>query len=124
MKQPLRQPFKGFFGTLSNQHRIDIIEVLRTGGEMNVTEIFNATRLKQSDVSRNLKRLEHCGFVFLKRIGKEHYYSLNQKTIRQVFDLMHLHMKNHCPSHKKMGATKQKQPRIAKKGGHHGNTHI
>lgn len=95
MRTTLSEPFKTFFGTLANQHRINIIEVLRRG-EMSVTEICKATRLKQPMVSHNLKRLQHCGFVFMEQRGKEHVFSLNKKTIKPVLETMHSHMSQYC----------------------------
>ena len=95
MKKSLRQPYRQFFGTLANQCRIDIIEVLRKGPS-NVTRICKEIRCKQSTVSHNLKRLEQCGFVFKKSEGKERIYRINEATIRPVLILMHAHMNKYC----------------------------
>ena len=95
MKTELRQPYKTFFGTLSNQYRIDIIEVLSKGSK-NVTKICKETKCNQSTVSHNLQRLEHCGFVFMKPNGKERIYELNEETIKPLLKLMHKHMEDYC----------------------------
>ena len=95
MKIKLRQPHKIFFGTLGNQYRIDIIEILNDGPK-NVTEICRKSRLKQSTVSHNLQRLQKCGFVFVKPNGKERIYELNNDTIKPLISLMNKHMKNYC----------------------------
>ena len=95
MKTELKNPYKTFFGTLANQHRIDIIEALSKGSK-NVTQICKATKCNQSTVSHNLQRLEHCGFVFVKPNGKERIYKLNDKTIQPLLDIMHKHMENYC----------------------------
>lgn len=95
MKTELRHPYKTFFGTLANQYRIDIIELLSKGSK-NVTQICKELNCNQSTVSHNLQRLEHCGFVFVKPNGKERIYELNQETIKPLLNMMHKHMKNHC----------------------------
>ena len=95
MKTELRQPYKTFFGTLANQYRIDIIELLSKGSR-NVTQICKELNCNQSTISHNLQRLEHCGFVFVKPNGKERIYELNQETIKPLLSMMHKHMKNHC----------------------------
>ena len=95
MKTELRQPYKTFFGTLGNQYRIDIIEVLGKGSR-NVTQICKELKCNQSTVSHNLQRLENCGFVFVRPSGKERIYELNQVTIKPLLKLMHNHMEDYC----------------------------
>jgi predicted transcriptional regulator len=95
MKTELRQPFRTFFGTLDNQIRIDIIYLLIKGSK-NATQISKSLKLKQSTVSKNMTRLVHCGFVFVKHDGKECYYSVNKKTIAPIIKMMNNHMKNYC----------------------------
>ena len=95
MQTELKQPYRTFFGTLANQYRIDIIEALSRGSK-NVTQICKEINCNQSTVSHNLRRLEHCGFVFVKPNGKERIYTLNQETIKPLLNLMHKHMGNHC----------------------------
>jgi DNA-binding transcriptional ArsR family regulator len=80
---------------LANQYRLEIIEALRIK-DMNVTDICRATGFKQPTVSQNLKRLQYCGFVFMKQNGKELVFSLNKKTIKPVLKLMHSHMNKYC----------------------------
>ena len=91
----LRQPYKQFFGTLSNQVRLDIIAHL-SAGKSNVTDIVKKLDYDQSTISHSLKRLEVCGFVTKKSKGKERIYSLNTKTIRPLLRLMHTHIDKYC----------------------------
>ena len=95
MKQALRQPYQQFFGTLANQTRIDIVELL-SKGDKNVSEIVGALKTEQSSVSHNLRRLEECGFVTAQRNGKERIYTLNRATIKPLLALMHKHMDTYC----------------------------
>ena len=95
MKQSLRQPYKQFFGTVANQHRLDIIEALQQK-PLNVTLLSKKTGCNQTTISHNLRRLEHCGFVFAQQSGRERTYSLNKKTIQPLLTLMHKHMNYYC----------------------------
>ncbi len=84
-----------FFGTLANDSRLKILNILRKGPK-NVTEICNTTHFEQSMVSHNLKLLEYHGMVFMEKKGKYRYYLLNQKTIAPLIDLIDAHMKAYC----------------------------
>ncbi|MDO8661072.1 MAG: winged helix-turn-helix domain-containing protein [Candidatus Woesearchaeota archaeon] len=95
MKTTLEQPYKQFFGTLANQHRLDIINGLEHGPK-NVSELCKQTNKNQTTMSHNLTRLEICGFVAVKQDGKKRIYTLNQKTIKPLLKLMHKHMNEHC----------------------------
>jgi DNA-binding transcriptional ArsR family regulator len=102
MKTTLKQPYKQFFGTLANQIRLDIIRNLRNK-DKNVGSISDSTGYSQSTVSHSLKRLEECGFVSVKQDGKNRVYSLNQKTIKPLFELMEDHMNCFCKKIVKKG---------------------
>lgn len=84
-----------FFGTLANQSRLEILNVLRNG-KKNVSEICKATQFEQSMVSHNLRELEYHGMVFKEKEGKYSYYNLNKKTIRPLLQLIDEHMKEYC----------------------------
>ncbi len=89
------EAYKIFFGTLANQNRLKIINVLRKGSR-NVTEICQLTGFEQTMVSHNLKRLERCGMVFVEQKGKCRYYSVNKKTIKPLLEMIDAHMKEYC----------------------------
>lgn len=95
MKAPLREPYNQFFGTLSNQTRLDIIEVLFNGPK-NVSEISHLTKMKQPTISHNLQILELHGFVKVTPKGKERIYELNKSTIKPLINLMHHHIDKYC----------------------------
>ena len=100
--------YKLFFGTLNNKNRINIINVLRKGQKC-VSEICRALRFNQTTVSHNLKRLQHCGFVFAERRGKYIYYTINSRTIKPLMGMIDRHMSRYCkkivlgdePAHKR-----------------------
>ncbi|MFC1648138.1 ArsR/SmtB family transcription factor [Nanoarchaeota archaeon] len=95
MQVTLKQPYRQFFGTLANQVRLEIIEVL-IKGESNVSNIVDGLDYEQSTISHSLRRLEECGFVSVRKKGKERIYSLNKETIKPLLELMHTHMHKYC----------------------------
>ncbi len=95
MKTPLRHHYSRFFGTLANQIRIDILMLLLKGSK-NVTDICSSLKMKQPTISKNLSRLEECGFVNVKKEGKERIYALNEGTIKKIMLIMDKHMKQYC----------------------------
>lgn len=91
----LKKPYKLFFGTLANQQRLEIINLLRNGPK-NVTEICKNLKFNQTTVSHNLAVLKKCSFVFVENRGKERLYSLNQKTIKPLMELIDNHTEEFC----------------------------
>ena len=91
----LEKAYPLFFGTLANEKRLRITNVLRKG-KKNVTEICLASGFEQSMVSHHLKELEYHGMVFMEKKGKFRYYSVNEKTIRPLLELIDAHMRKYC----------------------------
>jgi len=88
--------YKIFFGTLSSQSRLKIINLLRSKGKMCVTELVKESKLDQTAISHDLTRLKKCGFVKVENKGKYRYYSINKKTIKPIMELIDKHMSNYC----------------------------
>lgn len=84
-----------FFTSLANPNRLQIVNILREGSK-NVSEICRATGFEQTMVSHNLRRLERCGMVFVEQKGKNRYYTLNQKTIKPLLQLIDNHINQYC----------------------------
>jgi DNA-binding transcriptional ArsR family regulator len=95
MKQTTSEFCPRFFSTLSNPTRLAILELLRESPR-NVTDIANLLKQEQSMVSHNLRPLEKCGFVFLERKKKGHFYSLNRETIEPLFKVFAQHAAKYC----------------------------
>ena len=91
----LKKPYELFFGTLANEQRLKIINLLRKGPK-NVTQICKDLNFNQTTVSHNLRRLKACSFVFVKRNGKERIYSLNKETIKPLMELIDKHTNKFC----------------------------
>ena len=94
-KEELYNSYKIFFGTLVSEHRLKIINILRKD-KKNVSEIMSELNLDQTSVSHNLARLKKCGFVKQKTDGKFRYYTLNEKTIKPLMEIIEKHMSQHC----------------------------
>jgi ArsR family transcriptional regulator len=91
----LKKPYELFFGTLANEQRLKIINLLRKEPK-NVTQICQELNFNQTTVSHNLKKLRNCGFVFNKKNGKERIYSLNKETIKPLMELIDKHTNKFC----------------------------
>jgi len=94
-KDELYEAYKIFFGTMVSESRLKIINLLRKG-KRNVTEIIESLGVEQSAISHDLARLRRCGFVNVQIDKKYRYYSLNEKTIRPMMDLIDYHMSRNC----------------------------
>lgn len=84
-----------FFETLATKLKIDIITNLRNKS-LNVNELSGQLKQERSKVSHSLKSLLDCGFVNVKREGKERIYSLNSETILPLLNLVEKHTKKYC----------------------------
>lgn len=95
MKHILSESCYMFFATLSNPTRLAILELLRKEPR-NVTEMARILRQEQSMISHNLKPLEKCGFVFLMKKEKGHFYSINRETMEPIFKIFAQHAAKYC----------------------------
>ncbi|MBI2107131.1 winged helix-turn-helix transcriptional regulator [Candidatus Woesearchaeota archaeon] len=91
----INRAYKIFFGTLDNEKRLEIINMLRKGPKC-VSDLCKDLKFNQTTVSHNLKRLEKCGFVFMSKKGKQRIYTLSQKTIKPLMNLIDEHMHEFC----------------------------
>jgi len=94
-EKKLFEAYKLFFGTLTSNHRLRIINELRKK-PMNVSELIVKLKLEQTVISHNLRRLRSCGFVNIEKKGKYRLYSLNQDTIAPLMKIIDKHMNKFC----------------------------
>lgn len=73
--------------TLSNEKRLEILDILREK-EMSVTEIVNAMGISKANVSQHLALLRNAGIVNTKREGVTIYYRIANPKVIKAFDLM------------------------------------
>jgi DNA-binding transcriptional ArsR family regulator len=92
----INKSYQRFFKTLANENRLKIVSFLLREQAQSVSEIVKGTRLEQTLVSHNLKRLLECHFVEVERVGKERVYSLNRGTIEPLLSLMNQHVNTYC----------------------------
>ena len=75
------------FKALGEPVRLQILDALR-GGELAVTELVEATELGQANVSKHLGLLHQLGFVTRRKEGLFVYYSLADKDVFRLCDIM------------------------------------
>jgi ArsR family transcriptional regulator len=79
-------PVAEYFKVLSEVSRLQILSCLKNG-EMNVTELSEATGLGQANLSKHLKVLTQAGILSRQAQGVSAYYSIKEPVI---FDLCEL----------------------------------
>ncbi len=84
-----------FFGLLSNELKIGIIEKLLFA-PLSVSVLANEIMEERSKVSHALLALKKCNIVKAEKAGKERIYSVNNKTIKPIFELVDRHVKENC----------------------------
>lgn len=87
--------YEYFFGTLSNQTRLAILQLLLKGPS-DVSGLCRSLGREQSLVSHSLARLERCHFVSVSQNGKKRVYKLNQTTIKPLMRLIEQHVNRFC----------------------------
>ena len=78
----------GIFQAMANPTRIAIIEMLRDGGETPVTTLYERLGLEQANVSQHLAVLRSKHIVVARKDGNQAFYSLRDRAIGKVLDLM------------------------------------
>jgi ArsR family transcriptional regulator, zinc-responsive transcriptional repressor len=87
--------YENFFINFANKNRLKIILCLKEKS-MNVSEIVKEIEEEQSAVSHNLKILSDCKIVKNERKGKEKIYSLNEKTVLPLLEIVDKHVEANC----------------------------
>ena len=75
------------FKALGEPARLQILDALRRR-ELTVSEIIEATGLGQANVSKHLQLLHSLGFVARRKDGLYVYYSIGDKDVFQLCDIM------------------------------------
>jgi ArsR family transcriptional regulator len=79
----LAKLFNGF----SNSTRLSILLLLARQGEMRVGELVDALDAPQPRVSEHLRCLAWCGYVQVRREGRNAYYSVADKRVMKMLAL-------------------------------------
>jgi ArsR family transcriptional regulator, arsenate/arsenite/antimonite-responsive transcriptional repressor len=72
------------FVALGDEHRQRILLTFETGEHLNVGQIVEVSTLSRSAVSHHLKILREAGVLDSEKIGKEVYFWLNKKAVREA----------------------------------------
>lgn len=75
------------FKALAEPARLQILNCLRSGS-MTVTDLVEETKLGQANVSKHLQLLHALGFVARRKEGLFVYYSLADKSVFQLCEVM------------------------------------
>ena len=75
------------FKALGEPARLQILDALRRR-ELTVSEIIDVTGLGQANVSKHLQLLHSLGFVSRRKDGLYVYYSIGDKDVFQLCDIM------------------------------------
>jgi ArsR family transcriptional regulator len=87
MRDDLFEPVAERFKALGEPARLRILNALREG-EAAVGELVETTGLNQANLSKHLQLLHGLGFVQRRKEGLYVYYSLADKGIFQLCDIM------------------------------------
>lgn len=71
------------FAALGDEHRQRILLTFEPGERLNVGQIVEVSTLSRSAVSHHLKILREAGVLNSEKVGKEVYFWLNKKEIRE-----------------------------------------
>lgn len=67
-----------------NPKRIEIINLIHSKGEINVTDLYTKLRIVQAIASQHLAILRKANIVLTERKGKAILYSINYEKINEI----------------------------------------
>jgi ArsR family transcriptional regulator, cadmium/lead-responsive transcriptional repressor len=76
-----------FFNGFANSTRLSILLLLAQRGEMKVGELVSELGAPQPRVSDHLRCLSWCGYVEVRREGRNAYYSVTDGRVLEVLKL-------------------------------------
>ena len=82
------------FSALGDEHRQRILLTFEPGEHLNVGQIVEVSTLSRSAVSHHLKILREAGVLDSEKIGKEVYFWLNKKQIKESLTAVMDYMKS------------------------------
>ncbi|MBV1907753.1 MAG: metalloregulator ArsR/SmtB family transcription factor [Kangiellaceae bacterium] len=79
------------FHALADPSRRKIIELLRESGSMRVSVLAAAFDMSLNGVSKHLKVLEEAGLIKRTINGREHFISVNWKSLQVPYEWLHFY---------------------------------
>src|ERR671916_2750434 len=76
-----------FFNGFANSTRLSILLLLARWGETKVGELVRELGVPQPRVSDHLRSLAWCGYVRVRREGRNAYYSVADERVMQMLEL-------------------------------------
>ena len=76
-----------FFNGFSNSTRLSILQLLAQRGEMKVGELVEELDAPQPRISDHLRCLSWCGYVLVRREGRNAYYSVADERVLEMLKL-------------------------------------
>jgi DNA-binding transcriptional ArsR family regulator len=80
------------FSALADEHRRNMLLLLSKGSK-NVNSIAEHFKISRPAVSRHLKILKRSNLVITKKDGRNRYFSLNPKPMKEVIDWLKFYEK-------------------------------
>lgn len=84
MDQETAQNIAKMFGSLSDESRVRMIQLLIDNDHLCVSDIASAVGISISAASHHLRKLKDLGFVGHERKGKQVYHQLIDTCIRDI----------------------------------------
>src|SRR5215217_1540502 len=76
-----------FFNGFANSTRLSILLLLSQRGEMKVGELVDVLGAPQPRVSDHLRCLAWCGYVQVRREGRNAFYAVADERVMQILEL-------------------------------------
>lgn len=76
-----------FFNGFANSTRLSILLLLSRNGETKVGDLVEALGVPQPRVSDHLRCLSWCGYVTVRREGRNAYYSVTDQRVMKMLEL-------------------------------------
>ena len=76
-----------FFNGFANSTRLSILQLLAQRGEMKVGELVAELGAPQPRISDHLRCLSWCGYVLVRREGRNAYYSVADERVLEMLKL-------------------------------------
>ncbi len=117
MQSTLREYKASIFQALAHPTRISILEVLREG-EVSASAIQERLRIEQANLSQHLAILRSKQIVTARKEGNQVFYSVKNKVLIKVLDLMRQYFQAHLNEAIQMlGEVEAERPTRRRTGG-------
>lgn len=74
---------------LANSKRLEILNILKSSGEVGVEQLLQITKLSKANLSQHLALMRHNGLVYTRRDGLNIYYRIVDPRIVEPCKILH-----------------------------------